>query len=103
MSKFGKDHDLVDPVTLLIATGLRRSELLGMHWTDYDDRACTLTVSGKVVRVAGEGLQRVDETKSAAGRRTVPLPRFAVDAAEPPLAALSRLVFRMVGGHGLGL
>jgi len=79
MSKFCKDHDLVDPVTLLIATGLRRSELLGMHWTDYDDRACTLTVSGKVVRVAGEGLQRVDETKSAAGRRTVPLPRFAVE------------------------
>jgi integrase len=78
-SKFCQDHDLVDPVTLLIATGLRRSELLGLRWTDYDDEAGTLTVSGKVIRVAGEGLQRVDETESAAGRRTVPLPRFAVD------------------------
>ena len=70
---------IVDPVTLLIATGLRRSELLGLRWTDYDHAACTLTVSGKVVRVSGEGLKRVDETKSAAGRRTVPLPRFAIE------------------------
>jgi integrase len=29
--------------------------------------------------VRGEGLLRVDETKSAAGRRTIPLPRFAVE------------------------
>ncbi|WP_232425628.1 tyrosine-type recombinase/integrase [Mycobacterium sp. JS623] len=56
-SKFCQGHDLVDPVTLLIATGLRRSELLGLRWTDYDDEAYTLTVSGKVIRVAGEGLQ----------------------------------------------
>lgn len=77
-SKFCQDHDLVDPVTLLIATGLRRSELLGLQWTDYDDQACTLTITGKLIRVSGVGLQRIDETKSAAGRRTVPLPRFAV-------------------------
>ena len=44
--------------------GLRRSPL-------------TLTVSGKVVRAAGKGLMRVDETKTAAGRRTIPLPTFA--------------------------
>ena len=36
-------------------------------------------MTGKVVRVSGEGLQRVDETKSAAGRRTVPVPQFAVE------------------------
>jgi integrase len=77
-SKFCRDHDLVDPITLLIATGLRRSELLGLRWTDYDEEACSLAVTGKIIRVSGEGLQRVDETKSAAGRRTVPLPQFAV-------------------------
>ena len=33
-SKLCEDHDLVDPITLLIATGLRRSELLGRRWTD---------------------------------------------------------------------
>ena len=78
-SKFCQDHDLIDPITLLIATGLRRSELLGLRWNDYDDAARTLAVAGKVVRVSGEGLQRVDETKSAAGRRTVPVPLFAVE------------------------
>jgi integrase len=78
-STFCQNHDLVDPITLLIATGLRRSELLGLRWSDYDAESSTLAVTGKVIRVAGEGLRRVGETKSAAGRRTVPLPRFAVE------------------------
>ena len=73
-----RDRDLVDPITLLIATGLRRSELLGLRWADYNEEAGTITVTGKVVRVAGKGLHRFDETKSAAGRRTIPLPRFAI-------------------------
>lgn len=77
-SQYCRNHDLVDPITLLIATGLRRSELLGMRWVDFDGDARTLAVTGKVVRVTGDGLKRVDETKSAAGRRTVPLPLFAV-------------------------
>lgn len=79
-SKFCQEHDLVDPITLLIATGLRRSELLGLRWSDFDESSGTLTVTGKVIRVHGDGLQRVDETKSAAGRRTLPLPKFAIEA-----------------------
>ena len=53
-------------MTIFIATGLRRSELLGLLWSDFDDHAGTLTVTGKVIRAAGKGL-RVDETKTAAG------------------------------------
>jgi integrase len=45
----------------------------------HDDTAATITITGKVVRVTGKGLVRVAETKSAAGRRTLVLPRFAVD------------------------
>lgn len=78
-SNFCKKHDLIDPITLLIATGLRRSELLGLRWVDFDEKASMLTVTGKVIRVSGEGLLRVDETKSTAGRRTIPLPKFAAD------------------------
>ena len=70
-------HDLVDPVTLFIATGLRISELLGLHWADFNEVTLTLTVSGKVIRAAGKGLMRVEETKTVAGRRTIPLPTFA--------------------------
>lgn len=75
-----QQNDLVDPITVLIATGLRRSELLALRWTDFDETTGTLTVTGKVVRVAGKGLQRTGDTKTDAGRRTIPLPRFAVDA-----------------------
>jgi integrase len=78
-SDFCKKHDLIDPITLLIATGLRRSELLGLRWIDFNEKANMLAVTGKVIRVPGEGLLRVDETKSAAGRRTIPLPKFAVE------------------------
>lgn len=70
-------HDLVDPITLFIATGLRISELLGLQWADFDESASTLTVTGKVIRAAGKGLMRIGETKTAAGRRTLPLPSFA--------------------------
>ncbi|WCS17527.1 site-specific integrase [Mycobacterium marinum] len=71
-------HDLVDPISLFVATGLRISELLGLRWVDFDEMGPTLTVSGKVIRAAGKGLMRIDETKTAAGRRTLPLPDFAV-------------------------
>lgn len=71
-------RDLVDPITLLLATGLRRSELLALRWSDFDADAGTIAVAGKVVRQRGIGLTRIDETKTAAGRRTVPLPSFAV-------------------------
>jgi integrase len=77
-SQFCHDYDLVGPITLLIATGLRESELLGLLWTDFDADAATLTVTGKVARARGHGLQRYDTTKSEAGLRTLPLPRFAV-------------------------
>lgn len=78
-SAYCREHDLVDPITMLIATGLRRSELLGLRWADIDTAASTAAVSGKLVRVAGEGLRWIAVTKSQAGLRTLPLPRFAVE------------------------
>ncbi|SPM31618.1 tyrosine-type recombinase/integrase [Mycobacterium terramassiliense] len=71
-------RDLVDPITLFLATGLRRCELLALRWSDFDADAGTIAVTGKVVRQSGIGLTRIDETKTAAGRRTIPLPSFAV-------------------------
>jgi integrase len=71
-------RDLVDPITVFIATGLRRSELLGLRWAAFDAKFATLAVSGKVIRQHGKGLVRIaNETKSDAGRRTVPLPASA--------------------------
>ena len=76
-SEFCRQHDLVDPITMLIATGLRRSELLGLRWVDYDPLGGIITVSGKLVRIHGQGLKRVGETKTAAGARTLALPMIA--------------------------
>jgi len=79
-SDYCHEADLVDPITVLIATGLRRSELLALRWKDFSPKNSTLTVAGKVVRAAGVGLQRIEDTKSESGKRTVALPRFAVEA-----------------------
>jgi integrase len=79
-SDYCRKYDLADPFTVQIGAGLRRGELLALRWSDYDERSETLTVCGKVVRVTDQGLVRDDETKSAAGRRTIALPRFAIDA-----------------------
>jgi integrase len=73
-------QDLADPITILMATGFRRSELLALRWSDFDAAAGTLTVTGKLVRATGAGLQRIEEAKTAAGLRTVALPSFAVVA-----------------------
>lgn len=74
------DHkDLRDPVILLAATGLRRSELLALRWEDIDLDGRILSVNGSVVRVKGQGLIRQDRTKGGEAR-SIPLPQFAVDA-----------------------
>ena len=76
-SEYCRFKDLVDPVTMYIATGLRRSELLGLRWVDYDVVGGIVTVTGKLIRVKAEGLKRVNVTKTKAGTRTIELPVFA--------------------------
>lgn len=79
-SEYCQSRDLSDPIAVFIATGLRRSELLGLRWADFNEKQRTLTVTGKVVRVAGKGLVRFDSAKTKLSRRTVSLPKFAVEA-----------------------
>jgi integrase len=43
-------RDLVDPITILIATGLRRSELLALRWSDFDATARTVAVCARAAR-----------------------------------------------------
>lgn len=45
--------DLRDAVVLLVATGLRRGELLALRWEDVDLTERVLTVAGSVVPVEG--------------------------------------------------
>lgn len=77
-SEICERKDLRDPVIMLAATGLRRSELLALRWQDVDLDAKVLSVAGSVVRLKGRGLERQDTTKTGEDR-SMALPQFAVD------------------------
>ncbi len=63
---------------VMLATGLRRGEALGLHWSDVDLDARLLRVRWTLSRTS-QGLQ-LDEPKTDKSRRTVPLPRSAIEA-----------------------
>lgn len=54
--------------------GLRRGEGLGLRWADVDLEAGTLRVTQQIKYVPGAG-RTVDDPKSDAGVRTLPVPR----------------------------
>ena len=60
------------------ATGLRRSELLGLKWPDLDMKAGTLTVNRAVMN--GTEGPTLTETKTDASRRTLALPPTIIEA-----------------------
>lgn len=76
--------NLPDIIDIFLATGLRINEVLAIRWSDVDltNPRPTLTVSGTLVQIKDNGIVRQDATKSAAGRRTVYLPTFAVRVLE---------------------
>lgn len=63
---------------LAIATGLRQGELLALHWSNIDLKAGRVSVVHTLIENKGEVW--LGEPKSAAGRRLVTLPQFAIDA-----------------------
>jgi integrase len=72
--------------SVALALGLRQGEALGLPWDAVDLDAGTLRVRQALQRQTGKGLVIV-EPKSAAGRRTIKLPRPLVDALRQHRAA----------------
>jgi integrase len=72
------DAETLTLTALLLATGLRRSEVLGVAFDDIDFEAATLTVRRTVVEIAGRPVERAGG-KSAAALRTISIPGALVD------------------------
>jgi integrase len=75
-----RDHRHYAVYAVALAVGLRRGEVVGLRWQDVDLAGGHLAVRRTIDRI--EGRLRVDEPKSAAGRRTITLPARRVAALE---------------------
>ena len=75
-----KVHPMGPLVTVAATTGLRLGELLGLAWSDVDDKAGTLTVRRSLARAPGGWA--LAEPKTKRSRRTIDLPAAALAAFE---------------------
>jgi len=71
-------HRLEAMLTLALATGMRRGELLALRWQDIDIKNKRLSVQRSVSRLPGG--HRVSEPKTASGKRSITLPPFVIEA-----------------------
>lgn len=78
---------------LEITTGLRRGEICGLMWTDFDAEKGTLTVRRTLHNKVGGGYY-VGETKTGAGRRIIKLPPSTVQMlSERKRTSISQWIF----------
>lgn len=75
------------PVLLAATAGLRRSEIVGLNWSDVDLAAGTLSVNRALERVGGA--DRVKPTKSKRSRRQIPLPKLTIAALKSLKASIA--------------
>src|SRR6266700_699129 len=78
-----KGHQMECVLTLALATGMRRGELLGLRWNDIDMEHATLQVKRTLSYIAtpsGTSCYVESEPKTASSRRTIALPPFVIEA-----------------------
>lgn len=70
-------RDLPDLIRYFVATGERLGEALGAHWSDFDEQAQELTMTGNLIQPRKRGAVRNDG-KSENAQRRIPLPGWCV-------------------------
>lgn len=80
-----KNHDMIDLIEVLLATGIRIGEALALRWSDLalDDPTPTLTINGQVDYEPGRGPFR-KATKTKHSNRVSVLPHLRCDCTEHP-------------------
>jgi integrase len=71
-------HKLEWLITLALVTGMRRGELLALHWKDVDLVHGSLQVQYTATFLPGAGYQQTDP-KTASSKRGIALPAFVVE------------------------
>ena len=70
--------DLQEPIAVLVGTGLRRGELLGLRWSDIDFLGRRLTVRRSIEIVGRDRREKPPKTQHSA--RTLALAAFVIEA-----------------------
>ena len=75
-------RDILDSIDVMLGTGVRTGELLGIRWQDVDLDADVPTVSvmGTTTQAKGQGVIWKPAPKSETSKRTLYLPSIAADA-----------------------
>ena len=74
-----KGHRLEALLTLAVATGMRRGELLALRWQDINFETRSLHICRSVSFLTGHGFVE-SEPKTTRSRRNITLPLFALEA-----------------------
>ena len=88
--KATKDTRAYICVILMMVAGLRREEACGLMWNDIDFDNGTITVNRVLVFYDNVGVL-TDDLKTKAAHRTVPMPKYAMDALEAEKAKSNSL------------
>ncbi len=89
-------HRLETLLTVALATGMRKGELLALRWEDVNLEEMSLQVKRTIVGQFN-GEYRENEPKTASGRRNILLPQFAIDALKQH--RISQLEARLQAGE----
>lgn len=82
-------------VAVLLFTGMRRGELLGLQWDDIDFENQTINIQRSLQYLPDRGVF-VDETKNKSSNRVIKVPATAIDSLKS-YRTWQRLVFMRIG------
>ncbi len=94
-----REHRLAAAFIVSLGLGLRRGELLGLRWEDFDEKTGRLKIAGQLLRQTvrdddgksiGRALVRVDSTKTDEGVHVIALPPAVADALKAHRVAQKR-------------